>query len=785
MEVIRKKEFILQGLCCASCAGIMETGIRRLAGVREAAIDISTQRLSIHLEEGTDVAQVIREADRFVRQVEPGVVMVEQVEEIPGKKTIYLQGLCCADCAGKIERQVAKLEGVRTAQVDLMAQTMTIEAADGETLPILVRKAAQIVLEVEPSVTVSLSRETGGSKTGLALKTRLHQIGLCVGAVLFFVGLLAPVPDGGVLPLFLLSYLLVGGDVVWRAIKNITRGQVFDENFLMSIATFGAFAIGEYPEGVAVMLFYQIGEAFQHLAVNRSRKSITELMDIRPDFANLQTKDGLLKVSPEEVGVGERIAVKAGEKVPLDGIVVEGYSALDTSALTGESLPRDVAAGDTVLSGSINKSGLLVVEVTRVFGESTVSKILELVQNAGGNKSKTENFITKFARYYTPAVVFAALALAVIPPLLMPDALWADWIHRALVFLVVSCPCALVISIPLSYFGGIGGASRNGILIKGGNFLEALNHVDTVVFDKTGTLTHGIFRVTEIQPRNGWTGEALLELAAIAESNSNHPIADSICKAYGKPIEGSGLQRYAELAGLGVQVTWQNTVILAGNARLMAQENIPIDTPDTVGTTVHLSTNGVYAGYLIIADELKADSKEAVRRLKTLGVRRTAMLTGDTRAVGEQIGAELGLDLVCAELLPQQKVEQLEQLEQSKAGVGVLVYVGDGINDAPVLARSDVGIAMGGVGSDAAIEAADIVLMTDEPTKILTGIKIARKTRSIVWQNIIFALGVKGIILVLGALGMATMWEAVFGDVGVAVIAILNAMRAMRIVEQG
>lgn len=783
MEAALKKEYILQGLCCASCAGIMETGIRRLPGVQEAVIDVSTQRLSIHLEEGTDAEQVTREADKFVRQVEPGVVMVEQIEEIPGEKTIYLQGLCCADCAGKIERQVAKLEGVRAARVDLMAQTLTIEAAVRESLPTLVRKASQIALEVEPSITVSLSRKTEESKEGANLRTRLHQIGLCVGAVLFLVGMLASVPTWGILPLFGISYLLVGGDVVWRALKNITRGQVFDENFLMGVATVGAFAIGEYPEGVAVMLFYQIGEAFQRLAVNRSRKSITALMDIRPDFANLQTKDGLLRVSPEEVGVGERIVVKVGEKVPLDGTVVEGYSALDTSALTGESLPRDVAAGDQILSGSINKSGLLVVEVTRVFGESTVSKILDLVQNAGGNKAKTEDFITKFARYYTPAVVFAALALAIVPPLMVPGALWTDWINRALVFLVVSCPCALVISIPLSYFGGIGGASRNGILIKGGNFLEALNRVDTVVFDKTGTLTRGIFRVTKIHPRNGWTEEALLEFAAIAESNSNHPIAESICKAYGKPVEVSGLREYTELAGLGIQVTWQNTLILAGNARLMEQEHILFETPDTVGTTVHLAANGVYAGYLIIADELKADSKEAISKLKALGVQRIAMLTGDTQAVGEQIGSELGLDLVCAELLPQHKVEQLERLEQTKKGPGVLVYVGDGINDAPVLARSDVGIAMGGVGSDAAIEAADIVLMTDEPSKIITGIQIARKTRSIVWQNIVFALGVKGIILVLGAMGIATMWAAVFGDVGVAVIAILNAMRAMRTVE--
>jgi Cd2+/Zn2+-exporting ATPase len=580
------------------------------------------------------------------------------------------------------------------------------------------------------------------------------------------------------LALFLISYLLIGGEVLLRAAKNISKGQVFDENFLMSIATIGAFAIGEYPEGVAVMLFYQVGEAFQDFAVGRSRKSITALMDIRPDFANVKTGGEVRRVSPEEVKVGDFIVVKPGEKIPLDGVVTEGRSALDTSALTGEAIPRDVEPGSEVLSGSINKNGLLTIEVKKLFGESTVSKILDLVQNASGAKAPVENFITKFARYYTPAVVFAAAALAVVPPLAL-GGVWSEWINRALVFLVVSCPCALVISIPLSFFGGIGGASRNGILIKGSNYLDALHNVDTVVFDKTGTLTKGVFAVTEIVPANGFAADELLGLAASAESGSNHPIAQSIMKAYGKPALGAA--DYEEAAGHGVRVKIGGRTVLAGNAKLL--EGIEFEKPETAGTVVYLAVDGVFAGHIVIADEVKPDSANAIAELKALGVRKTAMLTGDSRAVGEKIGRELGLDTVCAELLPQHKVEQLEKLFDAKTGKGKLLFVGDGINDAPVLARADIGIAMGGVGSDAAIEAADVVLMTDEPSKIADAIRISKKTRAIVMQNIVFALAVKGVILSLGALGYATMWEAVFGDVGVAVIAILNAMRAMRTVR--
>ena len=580
--------------------------------------------------------------------------------------------------------------------------------------------------------------------------------------------------------IFLASYLLVGGEVALRALKNISKGQVFDENFLMSVATIGAFAIGEYPEGVAVMLFYQVGEAFQRLAVNRSRKSISALMDIRPDFANLKTGSEIRKVSPEEVGIGDLILVKPGEKIPLDGRITEGSSALDTSALTGESLPRDVVPGDEVLSGSINKNGALIVEVSKEFGESTISRILDLVQNASSKKAPTENFITKFARYYTPIITFAALALAIIPPLVIPGALFGDWIYRALAFLVVSCPCALVISIPLSFFGGIGGASRNGILVKGSNYLEALNSIDTIVFDKTGTLTKGIFKVTSVAGAGGWPEQDLLAYAAHAESFSNHPIALSILKEYGQEIDPGRLTDQEELPGLGIRVKLDGKTVLAGNGKLLDAEHIAWVPADALGSIIYLAVDGIYIGYIVISDELKPDIKKAIHDLKKLGVNHLAMLTGDSKATGEAIAREIGLDTVYTELLPHQKVEQLEKLEKNKRGKGKLVFVGDGINDAPVLARADIGIAMGALGSDAAIEAADVVLMTDEPSKIVSAIGVARKTRSIVWQNIIFAMGVKIIVLILAAGGYATMWEAVFGDVGVTVIAILNAMRAMK-----
>ncbi|DAB36637.1 MAG TPA: cadmium-translocating P-type ATPase [Sulfurospirillum cavolei] len=605
-----------------------------------------------------------------------------------------------------------------------------------------------------------------------------HFITFCIGAVLFICAIVMDESNPLMFWTYLISFFLVGGEILYMALTNLFKGHVFDENFLMGLATVGAFSIGEYPEGVAVMLFFRVGEFFQDLAVDRSRKSITQLMDIRPDFANLQSETGEQKVNPSDVALGSHIIVRPGEKIPLDGIILEGRSTLDTSALTGESLPKEVAAGSEVLSGTINKTGVIIIETTKLFSESTVSKILDLVQNAGAKKAKTEQFITTFAKYYTPFVVISAALLAFLPPLLMQDALLSEWFRRSLVFLVVSCPCALVVSIPLSFFGGIGGASKNGILVKGGNFLEALNRVDTVVFDKTGTLTKGFFSVTSVRALHGNSEIEVLRLAALAEMHSNHPIALSIKRAYTEPLEAV-VSDYEELAGYGVKAIIDGKTVLAGNAKLLVEHAIvheAIDTPDTV---VYVVVEGQLIGSILIADTPKEDSKQAILALKALGIQDIVMLTGDNQTAADKVAQELGITHVEAELLPHQKVEKLELLMAQKAGKGKTVFVGDGINDAPVLARADIGIAMGGVGSDAAIEAADIVIMTDEISKVATALKIARKTHAIVWQNIIFALGVKGIILIMGAFGIATMWEAVFGDVGVALIAVLNATRVL------
>ena len=578
--------------------------------------------------------------------------------------------------------------------------------------------------------------------------------------------------------LYLIPYGIIGWDVLWRAIRNIKNGQVFDENFLMSVATVGAFGCGEYPEAVAVMLFYQVGELFQSVAVDRSRKSISALMDIRPDYANIEQNGELVQVDPEEVSVGDVIVVKAGERVPLDGTVLEGTSSLDTAALTGESLPRDVQAGDEVVSGCVNLTGVLHVKVNKPFGESTVAKILDLVENSSSKKAKAENFITKFARYYTPAVVFAALALAALPPLLGMGP-WLMWVQRALNFLVVSCPCALVISIPLSFFGGIGGASKQGILVKGGNYLEALAQAGIVVFDKTGTLTKGTFEVTAVHPQQVGEGE-LLELAALAERFSDHPISRSIQAACQSAPDPNRVTDAKEIAGHGVRAVVDGKTVLAGNQKLMDQFHVPFeDTCHHVGTIIHVAVDGVYMGHIVISDQVKEGAKETLRDLKAAGMRKTVMLTGDSQAVGQAVARQLGLDEVHAELLPGDKVDQVERLLQSKGPKEQLVFVGDGINDAPVLSRADIGVAMGAMGSDAAIEAADIVLMDDDLKKLPVAVRIARKTLRIVRENIVFALAVKFLVLILSAVGVANMWWAVFADVGVSVIAILNSMRML------
>ena len=614
-------------------------------------------------------------------------------------------------------------------------------------------------------------------------KQKKMLVRIAVSAVLLIAAVLVPYQGLWRFALFLPAYFVIGWDVLWRAVRNIAHGQVFDENFLMALATVGAFCTGffgqgEYPEAVFVMLFYQVGELFQSYAVGKSRKSIASLMDIRPDYANVERDGKLLQVDPEEVAVGDTITVKAGEKIPLDGLVLEGSSLVDTAALTGESVPRQVRPGDSVISGCVNQNGLLRVQVTKAFGESTVQKILDLVENASSKKAKAENFITKFARYYTPVVVFCALALAVVPPLFVGN--WTGWVQKALIFLVVSCPCALVISVPLSFFGGIGGASRQGILVKGGNYLEVLADTELVVFDKTGTLTKGVFQVTAIHPE-GVSQQELLELAALAESYSDHPISRSLKEAWGKALDTTRVGQVEELSGRGVRAQVDGKEVWAGNGKLMEEIGLAYRPSGQVGTVVHVAAEGRYLGYILIADEVKPDAKEAIAALKAQGVKKTVLLTGDAKDVGEAVAQELGLDEAYTQLLPGDKVERVEALLQETSPKGKLAFVGDGINDAPVLSRADIGIAMGALGSDAAIEAADLVLMDDKPSKIAKAMEISKRTLRIVRQNIVFALAVKLLVLMLTPFGLANLWEAVFADVGVMVLAILNASRALQV----
>ncbi|MBE9171104.1 cadmium-translocating P-type ATPase [Pleurocapsales cyanobacterium LEGE 06147] len=579
---------------------------------------------------------------------------------------------------------------------------------------------------------------------------------------------------------FIPAYLLSGWNVLTIAGRNILRGRFFDENFLMTIATLGAIAIHKLPEAVGVMLFFKVGELFQEYAVGKSRKSIKSLLEIRPDYANLKVNGEVQTVSPEMVNLGDLIVVKPGEKIPLDGEIISGDSQIDTSALTGESVPRTVKVGETVLAGMLNQTGVLLVKVTKLFGESSIARILDLVENASSKKSPTQKFITKFARYYTPFVVFASLAVAFIPPLIIPGATKWEWVYRALILLVISCPCGLVISIPLGYFGGVGGAAKRGILVKGAMYLDTLTQVKTVVFDKTGTLTKGVFKVTDIIPKNGYEKAKLLTIAAQVESHSNHPVARSIREAYGQKIDDSQIKDYQEISGHGIKATIKDRIVIAGNDKLLHRENIEHDTCDVQGTVVHLAVDNRYAGYISIADEIKEDAEYAISHLKKLGVENTVMLTGDSRIVAAKIADELRLDSYIAELLPEDKVEVLEKIISQSGKKDKVVFVGDGINDAPVIARADVGMAMGGLGSDAAIETANVVIMTDAPSKVVQAIQVGRKTHNIVWQNIIFAMLVKGLFIVLGAFGLATMWEAVFADVGVALAAIFNATRVLK-----
>ena len=711
------------------------------------------------------------------------------------KREYILRGLTCANCADKIENEVNRLDGVRFASVSVITSSLVLTPRDGCASD-FTGKIRDIVHRHEPDVVVvDKAAEDYLGNPGRSLvrvngpdNRRIKIIQLAAGALLFALGFAAErfldgynnVSAG----LLIMSYVVLGGEIIIRALRNIARGRVFDENFLMSAATIGAFAIGELSEAVTVMLFYQIGEYFQQAATRKSRNSIADLMDIRPDYANVRRNGEIIRVAPDTVDIGEHIIIKPGERIPLDGVIIEGEGMLDTKSLTGESLPRSAKPGDTALSGCISLNGLLTVEVAKVFGESTVAKIIDLVENASGKKARTESFITKFSRYYTPAVVIIAVLLAVAAPLITGGG-WNEWIKRGLVFLVISCPCALVISVPLGFFGGIGSASRKGILIKGGNYLEALNDLDIVVFDKTGTLTKGVFEVTGIHAADGFTRELVLELAAYAESFSNHPIALSVIKAFEGQVDKDLLFEYAEIAGHGISVRLRNkdnvtddsVRILAGNGGLMVSEGVVYTEPADIGTKVYVAAGGVYAGCVVISDEIKPGVREVVSGLRARGVRKTVMLTGDDESIAGKVAGEASIDEVHARLLPHEKVGKLETLDAGKRPNGKLAFVGDGINDAPVLARADIGIAMGGLGSDAAIEAADVVLMTDEPAGLVTALDIAKSTRRIVWQNIVFALGVKGVVMLLGAMGIATMWAAVFADVGVALLAVLNATR--------
>lgn len=698
-------------------------------------------------------------------------------------KKYQLKNIDCASCAVKIEEGLSKMPEVKFVSVNFANSTLQIDAPDLEEVKQKIKEIEPEVEVVEPTDDLTPPAKRFAIKDELA-ENKNELIKIFFALLLLSVGLIfeeeihnTPYHFAEYL-VFISAYLISGWGVLKGAARSIAKGKVFNELFLMSIATLGAIAIDEMAEAVAVMLFFVVGELFQNIAVNRSRKSVKALLEIRPDYANIKINGDVKRVSPTEVHPGQIILVKPGEKIPLDGNIIEGNSFVDTSALTGESVPRSVKESETVLAGMINKSGLLTIKVTKEFGESSITKILELVENASSKKAETEKFITTFARYYTPVVVFGALLLAVIPPLFFAGQTFTDWIYRALVVLVISCPCALVISIPLGYFGGIGGASRRGILVKGSNFLDALTKIKTVVFDKTGTLTKGEFKVAEIVSANGFKEEAILKYAAYAEANSSHPIAKSILEAYQNEIQQNEISDVKEISGHGIQAKVNGDEILIGNDKLLHLENIEHDKCDVEGTVVHVTVNKKYAGYIVISDSLKDEAAEAITALNKLKVD-TVMLTGDNKSAAEVFAIKLGIKEYYSELLPENKVEHIEKLIDS-AKDGKVAFVGDGINDAPVIARADVGIAMGALGSDAAVETADVVLMTDSPMQVVKSIEVAKRTRTIVWQNIGFAMGVKLFFILLGAFGIATMWEAVFGDMGVAIIAILNAMRVMK-----
>ncbi len=738
---------ILNGLDCANCANKIETKVNKINGVKEATVNFSTTLLIAEIKEESLKDEIINEIKSIVKKLEPDVKVEEKLNNTVIKNTTSeCKGSCCST-----------------------------SFENGE-----VKKCTEKT-KINKNETHNHTHSNGLSENNAGVIEYIKEnIMLIIGTLIYLVALAYNGNNNSVsIILFIASYLVIGGEVILTALKNITNGEIFDENFLMSIATIGAFFIGEYPEAVAVMLFYQIGEVFQGYAVNKSRKSISSLMNIRADYANVLRSNNEVKVSPEDVSLNEVILIKPGERVPLDGVVLSGESFLDTSALTGESVPREIKAGDEILSGEINNSGVLKVRVTKEYGESTVARILELVENASNKKAPTEKFITKFSKIYTPIVVLVAVLVAIIPPIFIKGAVFSEWLYKALSLLVVSCPCALVVSIPLGFFSGIGAASKKGVLVKGGNYLEALKESEIIVFDKTGTLTKGVFKVTSINAKN-ISKDELLEITALGEANSNHPIAVSIAEAYGKKINKNEIESYKEVAGHGVEAIIRGKNVLLGNSKLMIKNNIFYDKVNTIGTIVHIAINSEYKGNIIISDEIKENVKEAIVELKNAGIKKTVMLTGDSKEVAEKVANDIGIDEVYSELLPSDKVNKLEEVLNKKVGNGKVLFVGDGINDAPVLARADIGIAMGGVGSDAAIEAADVVLMKDKIESISDAIRISRKTNKILWQNIIFSLFIKVAVMILVVAGLTNMWAAVFADVGVTLLAVLNSMRIIR-----
>lgn len=738
---------VLNGLDCANCANKIETKVNKINGVKEATVNFSTTLLIAEIKEESLKDEIINEIKSIVKKLEPDVKVEEKLNnKVIKNTTSECKGSCCST-----------------------------SFENGE-----VKKCTEKT-KINKNETHNHTHSNGLSENNAGVIEYIKEnIMLIIGTLIYLVALAYNGNNNSVyIILFIASYLVIGGEVILTALKNITNGEIFDENFLMSIATIGAFFIGEYPEAVAVMLFYQIGEVFQGYAVNKSRKSISSLMNIRADYANVLRSNNEVKVSPEDVSLNEVILIKPGERVPLDGVVLSGESFLDTSALTGESVPREIKAGDEILSGEINNSGILKVRVTKEYGESTVARILELVENASNKKAPTEKFITKFSKIYTPIVVLVAVLVAIIPPIFIKGAVFSEWLYKALSLLVVSCPCALVVSIPLGFFSGIGAASKKGVLVKGGNYLEALKESEIIVFDKTGTLTKGVFKVTSINAKN-ISKDELLEITALGEANSNHPIAVSIAEAYGKKINKNEIESYKEVAGHGVEAIIRGKNVLLGNSKLMIKNNIFYDKVNTIGTIVHIAINSEYKGNIIISDEIKENVKEAIVELKNAGIKKTVMLTGDSKEVAEKVANDIGIDEVYSELLPSDKVNKLEEVLNKKVGNGKVLFVGDGINDAPVLARADIGIAMGGVGSDAAIEAADVVLMKDKIESISDAIRISRKTNKILWQNIIFSLFIKVAVMILVVAGLTNMWAAVFADVGVTLLAVLNSMRIIR-----